>query len=169
MMVREASYSQAEAVYELHEQARAGYRSALIDKWSDGHPDFDDVFRDIDDGICYTVEADRVVAAFVLDFSGDTPYRAGGGCSWPAGEYAVLHRLSVSQSADLAEVMNAIVDFCVNRCAENGVEVIRSGAHPKEERLSKGLEYCGFEPCGRFRTTSGEERAACFKLIGSNE
>ena len=169
MMVREASYSQAEAVYELHEQARAVYRRALIDKWSDGHPDFDDVFGDIDDGICYTVEENRVIAAFVLDFSGDTSYRAGGGCSWPAGEYAVLHHMSVSADCDLAEVIDAVVDFCTRRCAENGVDSIRCGAHPKELAVCDALIKCGFENCGRFRTPTGEERSAYCKVINGEE
>ena len=169
MTVREASYSQADAVFELHEQNRAAYRRLLINKWNDGRPDFDDVFGDIDDGICYVVEQEGTIATFVLDFSGDTAYRVGLGCQWAAGEYAVLHRISVDEKADCTEVMQAIVQFCVNRCAENGVGVIRSGAHPKDEAMCGALTQCGFEPCGRFRTTSGEERSAYCKVIGNSE
>lgn len=165
MIVREAAYSQADAVFELHEQTRAAYRRALVDKWSDGRPDFDDVFGDIDDGICYVAEQEGTVAAFVLDFSDDTPYRIGWGCNWPAGEYAVLHRLSVSDKADYIPTVKAIAEFCINRCAENGVDFIRSGAHPKDVWMCEALEACGFEACGRFRTPTGEERTAYCKSI----
>lgn len=164
MTVREASYAQADAIFELYEQSRTAFRRALVDKWSDGRPDFDDVFGYIDDGICYTVEENgKVIAAFVLDFSGDTTYRISLGCQWAAGEYGVLHRVTVDESADYEATVGAIVDFCLNRCAENGVEVIRSGAHPKEIRFAETLVMLGFELRGRFRTATGEERHAYCK------
>ena len=164
MTVREASYGQADVIFELYEQCRTAFRGALVDKWSDGRPDFDDVFGYIDDGICYVVEDDgKVVAAFILDFSGETAYRIPLGCQWPVGEYGVLHRVAVDKNSDYNSVVESIVDFCISRCAENGVEVIRSGSHPKDQTLCNALSQCGFEPCGRFRTTTGEERHAYYK------
>ena len=169
MTVREASYSQADAIFELYEQSRAAYRSLLINKWNDGRPDFDDVFGHIDDGICYAAEQDgRVAAAFVLDFSDDTAYRASFSCNWPQGEYAVLHRLTVNDAFKKDEVMQSVVDFCISRCTENGVGIIRCGAHPKDETACRLLEQLGFEPCGRLRTPTGEERTAYFMNLDKN-
>ncbi len=157
MFIKEAAYPDTDRIYALHEMAHAAFGRGGL--WQSGY-DYDSIFGDIDDGICYTLVNDGgdIVASFVCDFSEDTEFRVKIGCKWHEGEYAVLHRLAVSGEAEAA--VGEIVSFAVTRCKENGVQSIRCGVSPDNEALCKGLELSGFEPCGRFRSVNGGEQMA---------
>lgn len=159
MQIREATYSDMEPILQLYRQARAYFSSADIPQWLDGRPDYDDVFGDIDDGICYVaVENGYVLAVFICDFSEESRYGALFGGAWlNDDEYAGLHRVAVGAEQKGKGIGGEIVKFVANRCRENGVYNLRCDTHPKNAAMRRMLEKSGFVACGKF-FERGEER-----------
>lgn len=161
MQIREAAYSDMEAILRLYEQAREYFRSAHIPQWLDGRPAYDDIFGDIDDGICYVaVENEHVLAAFVCSFFEEGRYPPLLGGDWlNDSEHAGLHRVAVSPECKGRGIGGEIVRFAESRCRENGVYNLRCDTHPQNAPMRKMLEKNGFVRCGKFYE-SGEERVA---------
>ncbi len=160
MQIREATYSDMEAVLRLYEQAREYFRSADIPQWLDGRPDYDDVFGDIDDGICYVAtENGYILAAFICDFFDERRASLLGGAWLNDDEFAGLHKVAVSPECKGRGIGGEIVKFASNRCRENGVYNLRCDTHPKNAPMRRMLEKNGFVACGKF-FDSGEERVA---------
>ncbi len=162
MQIREATYSDMEQILVLYEQAREYFRSANIGQWLDGRPDYDDVFGDIDDGICYVAtENGYILAVFICDFfeEGHYPAVLGGGGWLNSDEYAGLHKVAVNREHKGRGIGGEIIKFAANRCRENGVYNLRCDTHPLNASMRRMLEKNGFVPCGKF-FDSGEERIA---------
>ncbi len=161
MQIREATYSDMEQILRLYEQAREYFRASDIPQWTDGRPDYDDVFGDIDDGICYVAtENGYILAAFICDFFEEGRYPSLFGGEWlNDDEHAGLHRVAVNPESKGRGIGGEIVRFAANRCRENGVYNLRCDTHPRNNSMRRMLEKNGFVPCGKF-FDSGEERIA---------
>lgn len=151
MRIREATYSDIDAIAALYDSARRYFAGAGIDQWQTGGPDADSAFADIEDGICYVV-ADgegRIEATFVCDFSGEPAYDRLTSGQWSFdGEYAGLHRVAVDDRLKGRGIGGEMVAFVERRCRESGVECIRSDTHPDNLSMQRMLEKNGFSPCG---------------------
>ncbi len=161
MQIREATYSDMETILRLYEQAREYFRAAGIPQWLDGRPDYDDVFGDIDDGICYVAtENSYILAVFICSFSEEGRYPSILGGEWlNADEFAGLHRVAVAPNSKGRGIGGEIIRFAAMRCRENGVYNLRCDTHPSNLSMRRMLEKNGFVACGKFYE-SGEERVA---------
>lgn len=162
MQIREATYSDIDRIMDLFAQAREYMRVNGIPQWQDGYPDYDTVFGDIDDGICYVVvDGGVTVSTFVCDFSGEPSYNVIFNGEWIVdGEYAALHRIAVDNGCKGKGVGGFIIDFIRNRCIENGVDSVRGDTHELNCPMRRMLEKNGFRYCGVIRLANGEARVA---------
>ncbi len=161
MQIREATYSDMEQVLRLYEQTREYFRAADIPQWLDGRPDYDEVFGDIDDGICYVAtENGYVLAVFICDFFDEGRYGALLGGAWlNEDEFAGLHKVAVGTEHKGKGIGSEIIRFVANRCRENGVYNLRCDTHPRNLPMRRMLEKNGFTDCGKM-FDRGEERVA---------
>ncbi len=167
MRIREATYSDIDAIAALYDDARQALKSAGVDQWQKGGPNLDTAFADVEDGICYVVtDAEGLVAVFICDFSGEPAYLSILDGEWLSNsEYAALHRIAVSSRHKGRGVGSEIIAFIAGRCNENGVNSIRCDTHRDNKPMQRLLEKNGFVRCGKVYYWDCGERIAFEKIL----
>ena len=81
------------------------------------------------------------------------------------GDYAVIHRIAVSEKAKGKGIASAIIKEVEGLCKENGVNSIKIDTHKDNISMQKLLEKNTFKYCGIIYLEDGSERIAFEKLI----
>ncbi len=170
MRIREATYSDIDAIAALYDDARQALKSAGVDQWQSDGPNADTAFADVEDGICYVVtDSEGLVAVFICDFSGEPAYQHILDGEWLTnGEYAALHRIAVFSRFKGRGIGSEIVAFIAGRCNENGVGSIRCDTHRDNISMQRMLEKNGFVRCGKVYYWDCGERIAFEKILEEN-
>lgn len=149
MIFRKATQEDIAAVSEIIKSASARLKAQGIDQWQRGYPLRQSVEQDVERGVGMLLcEGQTIIAYGAVIFTGEPAYEALTGGAWLTdGEYAVVHRLCVS---DIFVGMGFAKHFMVaaEAMASERVKSIRVDTHP-ENKIMQGLiaslhyTYCG--------------------------
>ena len=162
---RRGEMGDVDAVMTLVADAQNWFRSQGIDQWQDGYPTRSIIENDISQDYSYVVEYEGVVAAtFAVAFDGEPTYATIERGEWPnENDYAVVHRIMVSDTMRRKGVAREILSFVERLCEERGVRDIRIDTHRDNRAMLAMLKKCGYSRCGRITLQSGAKREALHK------
>ena len=149
MIFRQATTEDIEAIAEMVNAASKRLGAAGVDQWQRGYPNRESVERDIESGVGMVLcEGNTVIAYGAVIFTGEPAYDDLTGGEWlTRGEYAVVHRLCVS---DIFVGMGFGKRFMLaaEAMASERVKSMRIDTHPDNKIMQGLIRSLGFNYCG---------------------
>lgn len=154
-------------IMELIADAQSWFRKQGIDQWQDGYPTRELILNDISNNVNYIIELNgEIVATAVISFAGEPTYAEIVGKGWlNSKQYAVVHRIAVSDVCRRKGIAREILHFTEELCAERGITDIRIDTHRDNKPMRSLLKKMGYTHCGRITLTSGAFREAYQKEL----
>lgn len=124
-------------------------------QWADTYPSLEQLQDDINSGDSYVcLEADRVVATFVLRGGDDPTYDVIYQGSWKNDNpYATIHR--IASSGEVKGIFTHAMKFALLHYS-----TIRIDTHRDNKVMQKTILKAGFIYCGIIHCWNGDERLA---------
>lgn len=124
-------------------------------QWADTYPSLEQLQDDINSGDSYVcLEADRVVATFVLRGGNDPTYDVIYQGSWKNDNpYATIHR--IASSGEVKGIFTHAMKFALLHYS-----TIRIDTHRDNKVMQKAILKAGFIYCGIIHCWNGDERLA---------
>ncbi len=141
------------AVAAIFESAHAFMRQQGLPQWQGEYPNAEDVRLDIEQGIGWVLEGEKILAYAALR-PGDEPTYAYIEGAWHSdAPYLTLHRVAV------AEHGQGLVGQVFAHAARMA-DWLRIDTHEQNAPMRRAIEKFGFEPCGIIYVEDGSPRIA---------
>lgn len=167
MNFRKTTIEDINNVMKIINQAKEYFKKNIINQWQDGYPNSDTIYTDIKNNSSYVLESEnKILATAMVSFEEDKTYKNIYNGQWlNNGDYAVIHRIAVSEKDKGNGIASAIIKEVEGLCKENGVNSIKIDTHKDNISMQKLLEKNAFKYCGIIYLEDGSERIAFEKLI----
>lgn len=167
MIFRKTTEKDISNVMKIIKEAQEYFKQEGIDQWQDGYPNSDTIYGDIKNNSSYVLEnEDEIMATAMVSFDEDKTYNKIYDGEWLSNkEYAVIHRIAVSEKAKGKGIAVNIITEVENLCKENGINSIKIDTHKDNISMQRLLEKVGFEYCGIILLEDNSERIAFEKII----
>ena len=156
MTIRKTTMADVAEAALLYDKAREFMRgSGNLEQWSSGHPNAEDIIKDIADASSYVcTEGDEIIGIFFFKVGNDHTYNKIYEGEWKNDEeYAVIHRVAVKYNG--RGLADKIYAHCYSLHPNLRIDTHRDNI-PMQRSLSKN----GFEYCGIIYIDDGSERLA---------
>ena len=167
MKFRKTTIEDINNVMKIINEAKEYFRKNRIDQWQNGCPNSDTIYDDIKNNSSYVLESgNKILATAMVSLEEDKTYKNIYNGDWlNSGDYAVIHRIAVSEKAKGNGIASDIIKEVENLCKENRVNSIKIDTHKDNISMQKLLEKNDFKYCGIIYLEDGSERIAFEKLI----
>lgn len=166
---RKAVFSDKEKIVEIYEQAKKFIRTLNIDQWQNNYPNPQSVNEDIEKGISFVaVSGGEIVATVAFDFCEEPTYNVIHEGHWlSSAQYAVIHRMAVSDNFRGKAVAKFVLQKCEEMCSKEQVYTIKIDTHKGNLVMQRFLKKNEFVYCGKiYLNCEGEKlRYAYQKLL----
>ena len=149
MIFRHATADDIDRVVEIVKYASQRLGKAGIDQWQRGYPNRSSIEQDVENGVgmilCMGAE---ILAYGAVIFTGENAYDDLTGGEWlTSGDYAVVHRLCVSE---IFVGMGFAKQFMLaaEAMASERVASMRIDTHPDNKIMQKMVDSLGYTYCG---------------------
>ena len=149
MIFRHATADDIDRVVEIVKHASLRLGKAGIDQWQRGYPNRSSIEQDVENGVgmilCLGAE---ILAYGAVIFTGEKAYDDLTGGEWiTSGDYAVVHRLCVSE---IFVGMGFAKQFMLaaEAMASERVPSMRIDTHPDNKIMQKMVDSLGYTYCG---------------------
>lgn len=161
MIIRKTTPTDIPAAAEIYDAARRFMReTGNPEQWNTGHPNADDIAKDIADGTGYVCEEEgEIVAVFFFQKGKEDPtYKIIYDGAWKdSSPYGVIHRVAVKYNGK--GIVNRIYEYCFASHPH-----LRIDTHKDNLPMQRSLYKNGFVYCGIIHLENGDERLAFEKL-----
>ncbi|MBE6793187.1 MAG: GNAT family N-acetyltransferase [Ruminococcaceae bacterium] len=169
-MIRQATFSDLDALMPIFDEARETIAALGIDQWQDGYPAREVIAADILQARSYAVMCDdEIVGTFVVVDDGEPTYDHIYDGHWLTGDdgraYIALHRVAVAVKKRGSGISTAIIDYATQYAKTHGRASVRIDTHAGNSVMRKMLEKHGFVYCGVIHLQSGAARVAYEKVL----
>ena len=168
-IIREAKYTDIDALLAIFNEARRTIAELGIDQWQNGYPNREVIEQDIENGEGYVLELDgEVVAAFAMLKGEEPTYSQIYDGSWLSGEkdaYTAIHRFAITPACRGIGIAKDILDFAACQSLSTGKGSLRIDTHEGNVVMRRMLEKNGFLHVGRIYLESGDARVAYEKIL----
>ena len=149
MIFRKATTADIDSITQIIADASARLGAAGIDQWQRGYPNRASVERDVEAEVGMVLcEGDEILAYGAVIFSGEPAYDAITGGEWlTSGEYAVIHRLCVSEIFVGMGFSKRFMEAAEAMAAEY-VPAMRIDTHPQNMIMQGLIKSLGYSYCG---------------------
>ena len=145
--------------------AKEFLKSKGVDQWQGEYPNRQSIVDDISKGIGYLISDGKAAVGYCcVDFGGESAYDDLIGAWLSCGNYAVLHRLTVSREYRSKGFADKAFSLAEKLTAEEGVFSIKIDTHEDNKTMRHLLEKNGYTYCGKVTYPQGD-RIAFEKLI----
>ena len=167
MNIRKAEKKELEEILIIYKEAREYMAlNGNKDQWGDNYPPRSIIEDDISTGKCYIAYEEKVCGVFYFAIENDPMYDVIKEGEWlNENNYAVVHRIAVSQNTHNKGIASQCIDYAVRMCEENKIYDLRMDTHKDNQPMQCFLEKKGFDKCGIVYVDDGTERLAYHKLI----
>ena len=150
MIFRKTEKKDIAGVLEIIESAKERMKNMGLDQWQKGYPNEYSIREDVNKGISYVMEENgEILGTSVLTFEREEVYENMKEGKWLSDvEYAVIHRIAVSDSGKNKGVSGGILKELEKICMEKGIYSIKIDTHEDNEPMKGFLKKNGFEFCG---------------------
>ena len=167
MKFRKTTVEDINNVMKIINEAKEYFRKNRVDQWQNGYPNSDTIYNDIKKNSSYVLESEnKILATAMVSFEEDKTYKKIYNGEWlNSGNYAVIHRIAVSEKVKGNGIASAIIKEVESLCKENRVNSIKIDTHKDNISMQKLLEKNDFKYCGIIYLEDGNERIAFEKII----
>jgi len=167
MEFRKSIKSDIKKIIKIIEEAQNYFKENNIDQWQDGYPNEESIINDIESGDSYVLLKDgKIIATAYLSFDGEKDYDVIYDGKWISNEdYAVVHRVAVSNSIKGNGVAGELFKYIDKICLENDINYVRIDTHRHNKSMQKFLSKNKFEYCGVIYLKDKSERIAFEKIL----
>ena len=160
MTIRQATYSDIEALMQIFEDAKKIMRSSgNLHQWTGGYPPRETVLDDISNGYCHVIiYEESIIGTMALIPGPDPTYSYIEGEWLDENPYYVIHRIATSVPGH--NVTRKLFDWAYSHISEKGCNVIRIDTHRDNCIMKHVLTRYGFTPCGVIYLEDGAPRDA---------
>lgn len=149
MIFRKATKEDIDEIARMIAAASRRLGVAGIDQWQRGYPNRESIERDVENGVGMLLsEGPMLIAYGAVIFTGEPAYDDLTGGKWlTEGEYAVVHRLCVSDIFVGMGFAKSFMSAAESMAAER-VKSMRIDTHPDNKIMQGLIEKLGFTYCG---------------------
>lgn len=161
MIIKRAHINDLEAILQILEDARCGFKEQGIDQWQRGYPNRDVVKQDIEKQQSYLVFCEgSLCGTFVVTFEHEHNYDIITDGNWRfSGPYAVIHRIAILRSARGRGCARFCMEYIDELVRKADYHVIRCDTHDANQSMKKLLTQNGFVHCGTIQVPDGARNA----------
>ena len=166
MLIRKAQHEDIQNMMIIIKQAQAYFKDQGIDQWQDGYPNEIQLANDIEKGNSYVILNQGIIGTMYFAHEEDPNYPGIKG-QWITQDnnYAVIHRIAVSDDYKGQGIAKLLLDFAVDYCIKHHIPSIRIDTHSDNLSMQRYLLKNGFVLCGDITLQSGAPRIAFEKII----
>jgi len=169
LTIRKAHDLDAAVIWSILEEAIVKRRDEGSNQWQDGYPNLEVVKRDIEQGYGYVCVRDELILGyFALIFSDDPAYAFIEGSWLTSGNYAVVHRVAVSQLNYIKGLATWMLIQLEEICIQNQVNSIRADTNFDNLPMLRIFEKLGYQFCGQVYLR-GSARKAFEKMLSESD
>lgn len=168
MNIRQTQIQDINSVMDVFVQAKKFIKSQGFDQWQEeDYPSIDIIENDITTNSSYVLcDEDKILGYMCLYFGNEPTYNKIYQGKWESTfEYAVIHRLALSDECRGNNVSKIFFDFAEKKCIENNIRSLRIDTHTQNEVMKHILKKRKYKNCGIVKLENNEDRIAFEKLI----
>lgn len=149
MIFRKATTADIDTIERIIKAASARLGAAGIDQWQRGYPNRTSIENDVEAGVGMVLALGNEILAYgAVIFTGEPAYDDLTGGKWLTdGQYAVVHRLCVSEIFVGMGFAKQFMSAAEAMAAER-VKSFRIDTHPDNKIMQSLVERMGFTYCG---------------------
>lgn len=149
MIFRKATTEDIDTIERMIKAASGRLGAAGIDQWQRGYPNRTSIENDVEAGVGMVLALGNEILAYgAVIFTGEPAYNDLTGGKWLTdGEYAVVHRLCVSEIFVGMGFAKQFMSAAEAMAAER-VKSFRIDTHPDNKIMQNLVERMGFTYCG---------------------
>ncbi|MBR5811615.1 MAG: GNAT family N-acetyltransferase [Alistipes sp.] len=149
MIFRKATTEDIDTIERMIKAASGRLGAAGIDQWQRGYPNRTSIENDVEAGVGMVLALGNEILAYgAVIFTGEPAYNDLTGGQWLTnGEYAVVHRLCVSEIFVRMGFAKQFMSAAEAMAAER-VKSFRIDTHPDNKIMQNLVERMGFTYCG---------------------
>jgi len=165
MIMRIATLQDAAIIWEILQQAIEQRKKDGSDQWQNGYPNEQTVHDDIANGYGYVLISNNDIVAYAAIIFGIEPaYNDIIGAWLTNGEYAVVHRVAVSNTVKGKGIATLLFNEIEHLCIAKNVYSIKVDTNFDNIPMLKILDKLGYQYCGEI-FFSGAPRKAFEKVL----
>lgn len=164
MILRKANFSDAEAIWEILQQAICQRKKDGSDQWQNGYPNEQTVHDDISNGYGYVLTDDKIVAYAAIIFGIEPAYNDIKGQWLTHGDYLVVHRVATSDSVKGKGVATRLFKMLEDLSREHNVFSIKVDTNFDNEPMLRIMDKLNYHYCGEI-FFNGANRKAYEKVL----
>lgn len=167
MKFRKAVKADINSIMNIISQAQEYFRKQGINQWQDNYPNSEIISNDIDNNYSYVLlKEDNIVATAAVSFDGEKTYDSIYEGQWISNnEYAVIHRIAVSNNFKGLGLSSQIIKNVEELCLKKGVYSIKVDTHEENLSMQRMLKKNKFQYCGIIYLENGSKRTAFEKTL----
>lgn len=167
MEFRKAKINEVSEIMGIVKMAQNYFKSKGIDQWQNNYPDQRVINDDILKENSYVLlNNSKIIAIAAVFFAEENTYKKIFKGQWLSDlDYAVIHRIAVSDKYKRQGAASFILRKVENMCQKKGVNSIRIDTHHRNMPMQRLIEKNGFKYCGIIFLEDGSKRLAYEKLI----
>lgn len=167
MKLRKTTEKDIDDVMKIINEAQEYFKSAGIDQWQNGYPNSDTIYTDIKNNNSYVLERENeIIATAMISFEKDKTYNKIYEGQWLSNkDYAVIHRIAVSEKYKGQGIAANIISKVEDLCKEKRVNSIKIDTHKDNLSMQRLLEKTGFKYCGVIFLEDNNKRVAFEKVF----
>ncbi|MBU5454866.1 GNAT family N-acetyltransferase [Caproiciproducens sp. MSJ-32] len=167
MKLRKSKEKDIKDIMKIIKEAQDYFKEMKIDQWQNGYPNEDAIRKDILNGYSYVLtDNDKVIATVALSFDGEATYNEIYEGSWLTdNEYAVIHRIAVTEEMKGKNIASIILKRIEEICKERAIKSIKIDTHEDNLSMQRLLKKNNFKYCGVIYLEGKVKRIAFEKEI----
>lgn len=149
MILRKANFSEAPMIWSILQQAIEQRKQDGSEQWQHGYPNEQTVQEDLAKGYAYVLTDNEVIVAYAAIVFGSEPAYTDIKGKWLTdGDYAIVHRVAVSNAAKGKGVATLLFKMIEDLCFQHEVYSIRADTNFDNIPMLKIMDKLNYTYCG---------------------
>ncbi|WP_338597739.1 GNAT family N-acetyltransferase [Clostridium baratii] len=167
MKLRKSVNEDINNIMQIIDEAKEALKEQGIDQWQNGYPNADVIRNDILNNDSYVfIKNNEIVATSAVSFDGEKTYDKIYDGNWISNdEFAVIHRIAISNKYKGTGIASEIIKMIENICLDKNVHSIKVDTHEFNMPMQKLLKKNDFKYCGVIYLEDKSKRVAFEKIF----
>lgn len=167
MEFRKAAALDIEGIIKIIKQAQDYFKEYGVNQWQNNYPNIETIKQDIKNGYGYVLEDNgEIIGTVAVSFDGEKTYDVIYDGEWlSSGEYAVIHRMAVSNSHKGKGLSSMIMKYIEEICLDRNVHSIKIDTHNENVSMQRVIKKNDFKYCGIIYVDDKSRRLAFEKVF----
>lgn len=167
MVFRKANALDIEVIIKIIKQAQDYFKENGVNQWQNNYPNIETIKQDIKNGYGYVLEDnEEIIGTVAVSFDGEKTYDVIYDGEWLSNsEYAVIHRMAVTNSHKGEGFSSVIMKYIEEICLDRNVHSIKIDTHNENISMQRVIKKNNFKYCGIIYVDDKSKRLAFEKIF----